>query len=106
MQNFLIQPPIGVLANEGYKVGKQGPSFLKRHIILRKIWLDDIRDIGSKGYMRSWGKKGSKKRLNKILNCLYGFANDPIHKNHDDAISDWNSDYEWLIEESKKYNIL
>ena len=70
-----VRPAEGMLSFYGYHVGSTlGRSEDFRREVLSKIFHEkNLPLVGSLSYVEEWGASSSKKRLNKINNCLLGF---------------------------------
>ena len=97
-QEFLLHPEIGLLKVMGYTVGSEGLKESARRRILRDVLREHLPLVGSPGYMNEWGDPRSEKRFNKTKNCLLGFLNDPMRKNLNVALKDWQADLDWLVD--------
>jgi len=86
------------LACFGYRVGKTSgrPVAQRREILNYAIW-GEIPDFFSVYYRNSWGKPGTHKRYNKILNHLNMLVEKRAdRKTFETAISHWTMDISWL----------
>jgi hypothetical protein len=86
------------LACFGYRVGKTSgrPVAQRREILNYAIW-GEIPDFFTVHYRNSWGKPGTYKRYNKILNHLNMLVEKRAdRKTFETAISHWTMDISWL----------
>ena len=89
-------PGIGLLSTMGYKVGVDGYKEKVRRKILRDVISGPLPLVGNPEYMEEWGEDGSKKRIQKLKNCLIGFSSGKQHETHRQAVKDWQDDLDWL----------
>lgn len=84
----------------GYSVGQQGAEESTRHEILRRAFCEQIPIVGPPGYMQQWGEPSSAQRLKKIADNLSTSCRNARSRANPPqaAISDWESDLEWLRE--------
>lgn len=84
----------------GYSVGQQGAEESSRHEILRRAFCEQIPIVGPPGYMQQWGEPSSAQRLKKIADNLSTSCRNARSRANPPqaAISDWESDLEWLRE--------
>ena len=82
----------------GYTVGQQGEQEETRHEILRRAFSEHLPIVGSSGYMQQWGEPASAQRLKKIADNLSTYCRNARNRANppQEAISDWESDLEWL----------
>ena len=95
-------PASGVLSAMGYHVGRNGLAPAARRAILEQAFQVELvaASADAVDYIQEWGSPRSQQRLNKMANCLIGFARAARRRSGDysEAISDWESDLEWLSE--------
>ena len=89
-------PRMGLLSTMGYKVGMDGYKEKVRRKILKDVISGPLPLVGNPEYMEEWGEDGSKKRIQKLKNCLIGFSTGKQHETHREAIKDWENDLKWL----------
>ena len=90
----------GVLASLEYRVGKTSDlSAPLRQAILSKVFAGVIPPAFPRAYLDQWGEPGSALRLRKIAESIAAFARNAKRRSDgrlDQAISDWESDLEYL----------
>ncbi len=96
-------PASGVLSQMGYHVGQSGLAPGPRRAILEQVVGVELVAVSQEtlAYIQEWGAPSSRQRLQKMANCLTGFARGARRKsnaNMSEAIGDWESDLEWLID--------
>lgn len=89
-------PRNGLLSTMGYKVGMDGYKEKVRRKILKDVISGPLPLVGNPEYMEEWGEYGSKKRIQKLKNCLIGFSSGKQHETHHQAVKDWQDDLDWL----------
>lgn len=94
-------PTQGVLGVMGYRVGKSGRGVSARHRILMEAVRVNLTpgSANALGYVTEWGAPNSQQRLQKIVDSIAAFARTAKRRKTFDmsqAISDWESDLEWL----------
>lgn len=84
----------------GYKVGMHGLKEKNRRKILSDAYLGDIPWVESDAYMRQWGRAQTRMRLRRMAEHIAMLIRKASGKyNMDEAISDWESDLNWLYDE-------
>ena len=95
-----------MLSFYGYHVGSTlGRSEDFRREVLSKIFHEkNLPLVGSLSYVEEWGASSSKKRLNKINNCLLGFLNSkyPGYMDMTRAFREWHADLKWIEDNLKE----
>lgn len=96
-----VVPPLGILKDMGYYVGKGGLRPSERREILRRTFRVHLVATSpwTKDYIAEWGKRCSLTRFNKIDRVLGGLAARAERKTKVDmsqAIRDWREDQRWL----------
>ena len=89
-------PRIGLLSTMGYRVGIGGYKEMVRRKILQDVISGPLPLVGNPEYMEEWGEDGSKKRIQKLINCLIGFSAGKQHETHVQALKDWQEDLDWI----------
>lgn len=101
-----VRPAEGMLSFYGYHVGSTlGRSEDFRREVLSKIFHEkNLPLVGSLSYVEEWGASSSKKRLNKINNCLLGFLNSkyPGYMDMTRAFREWHADLKWIEDNLKE----
>jgi hypothetical protein len=94
------------LHHMGYRVGKtDGVAERKRHDILARAFAGELPKIGSRDYMKGWGKPGTRRRLRRIATAIDWYIVQAMgrqtKRGHDMsvAVADWTADLNWLHEE-------
>jgi len=85
----------------GYHVGRNGLAPAARRAILEQVFqVELVASADAIDYIQEWGAPRSQQRLNKMANCLIGFARAARRRSGDysGATADWESDLEWLSE--------
>lgn len=97
----MTSPETGLLAEQGYHVGKTGVVAEDRRAILRYLMSLQINPKSARDeqYAKQWGRPGSPERLKKLADCLASLAK--LRKrnrtrDYSEAISDWESDLDYL----------
>lgn len=89
--------PLNVM---GYKVGMYGLREKSRRKILSDAYLGEIPWVESDAYMRQWGRAQTRMRLRRMVEHIAMLIRKASGKyNMDAAISDWESDLDWLYDE-------
>jgi len=91
-------PTQGILKDMGYRVGKNGLLLRDRREILWRTFRLQL-DSNSDWYVRQWGPRCSRARLQKMDRVLGGLAANAerIKKNDmSEAIRNWREDQQWL----------
>jgi hypothetical protein len=94
-------PPLGILKDMGYRVGKKGLFPHERREILRRTFRVQLVATSpwTEEYIREWGERCSPARLDKMDRVLGGLVANAERKTKADmseAIRDWKEDREWL----------
>ena len=93
-------PRIGMMAVMGYHVGHDGVAKTKRREILREVIEEQLPFVHTPMYMREWGARNSRERVDKVCNFFHGVINAPHGNAHDFelAIDQWEDDLEFVQE--------
>ena len=93
-------PASGVLGEMGYRVGRNGLSAIARREVLDDVLAVELvaSSSAANSYVDEWGPPSSRLRLQKMVNSIAAFARNARRRSADysEAISDWESDLEWL----------
>jgi hypothetical protein len=94
-------PPLGILKDMGYRVGKNGLLPNERREILRRTFRVQLVATSpwTTEYIREWGERCSPARLEKMDRVLGGLVANAQRKTKVDmseAIRDWKEDQKWL----------
>ena len=96
--DFIDSPSPGVMGSIGYTV-RQGTarSIRRRHLqaIYTRAW-HSLPQVGNVSHMSGWGEKESSPRLEKMANCIVGFANLKSSPRFENARKCWGEDLAWL----------
>jgi hypothetical protein len=84
----------------GYRAGNKGISEQRRRReILNYIFENEIPQVRDGAYMNEWGRPQTSSRLQKLAQCLAGFASTAKRNssaNLSTAIARWESDLQYL----------
>lgn len=94
---------VGMLQHLGYKVGHSGMAAYQREEKLSRVMERPLPPIHDAEYMERWGEPLSKIRLGMLIRSLEAFKNTKSSKSYNQAVSEWQSDVEFLAE---KYGYL
>ena len=89
----------GLLSYLGYHVGGSGKTKSVRQQLLDCVFLRRVPNVGSDKYMSEWGEPETARRLQKMADTLAALARNAKRKtsgNYAEAISDWETDLEYL----------
>lgn len=94
-------PPLGILKDMGYRVGKNGLLLHQRREILRRTFRVQLVATSpwTNEYIREWGDRCSPARLDKmdrVLGGLIAAAKRKTKADMSEAIRNWQEDREWL----------
>jgi hypothetical protein len=98
-------PKDGMMGAFGYHVGNSGEPLKIRRIIIDDIMITDLPLIQSPAYTAEWGEPKSQKRFNKMKYFFQQmiFQNNKRNRDNafDKAITEWEDDLNYLIENWK-----
>lgn len=101
---FNVEVEEGPLRRSGYQVGKTGEMIKTRQDVLKEVFTEAREEFPGTypiGYLDKWGKPESGMRLEKMARSIATFCRNQKRMSNpsEQAISDWESDLEWLKRE-------